>query len=375
MSFVIFHFYLLKVCNNEGCCDLPPLPTQTTTTPTTSSTAKPTTPSITLTTPSITPKTTPTTVPTTTPRTVTTTAPTTTPRTVTTTVPTTTPRAFTTTAPTTAGTPPPTTLSASTRPPQSAATKPDTNTPSIPYSCEAVGNFGNSDNISTFWNCYYSMEVFECMENQIFNDESKVCETDWKRYIRCDKIGFFRNPYDCHMFYVCYRNSPDSKFRVDFTRCGNDNKGHPMVFDEEQVTCVRENGQCHNRKLPYFGTTKAPRSQTTSSTDDKHFSEWAEKEANDVLRIIFDKNIDCLKEGLFRNPYDCHKFYNCSYEEDQDILLDIDFFSCKDKSLVFDNEQGKCIYHDKTALCKNNQIPIINDFNESDKEHKYQHYY
>ena len=218
------------------------------------------------------------------------------------------------------------------------------------------------------------MEIIECKANEFFDEVNSVCDSDWKRYIHCEKEGYFANPYNCHTFVMCY--GIVSQLRIAVMNCSKDSDGHLMVWDQQDTTCVRDIGQCQERALPDFQTTTALTSTlaTLSTTTVEQFSNWAEVERDVDYRIIYDKVIQCLEEGLFRNPYDCHKFYKCHYEKSGDTFLQIELYVCRDRELVFDNDRGQCVHHEETQSCSetNIQIPYIADnIHHSFEKYKY----
>ncbi len=228
--------------------------------------------------------------------------------------------------------------------------------------------------------------ILECREGDVFDESTEKCitesiklEPDWKQYISCEKEGFFHNPYNCHKYYRCFTLGNDPTLQLAFFNCPvND------VWDNLSQTCIPKSiyGECHD--LPLTKSTDSLISSTESElisteletistqitnittgleskmTTTQTFYTTLNVEINEIendleFEALYRKYIKCFKEGIFRNPFDCHKYYQC-YPDSEEIL----FFVCK-SHLVFDETNyRKCVHSNQTQECINKQLPDSN---------------
>ncbi|XP_076327753.1 uncharacterized protein LOC143234349 [Tachypleus tridentatus] len=74
-----------------------------------------------------------------------------------------------------------------------------------------------------------------------------------------------------------------------------------------------------------------------------------------VLPVLkYDSGLPCSRDGYFRNPYDCGKFYRCVDFEGNGKQFTVFSFNCSD-GLVFDEEKTTCNRANDTAPC--DQLP------------------
>ena len=223
-----------------------------------------------------------------------------------------------------------------------------TSTQSDQFVCPHSGDFPDERDASSYWHCSYEVEeILECDEHEIFDIWNEKCVFDWGRFIKCDKEGYFKNPYDCHKFYWCIKDLSSDRIEPTFLTCAEDTNGEPLVWDEEKVSCVRNKNdtiRCDDKPLPIDNTDKEAPNDSLLETDAE-------------FRHLYEMNIQCETIGQFRNPYDCHKYYRCYYKDKSDMFLDIEFYKCKDELMVFDEVTDHCVDHTKTSRCLNKQIP------------------
>jgi hypothetical protein len=261
-------------------------------------------------------------------------------------------------------------------------TDPITTTTHYQFSCTTFGNFSDKRSKHSYFSCDYEYVIHECREGDVFDETSEKCitelEPDWKQYISCEKEGFFRNPYKCHKFYRCFTLGNGPTLRLEFFNCSvND------VWDNLTQTCIPKliYGECHD--LPLTKSTDSlinsteselirTESETTSTettnittslesrmTKTQTFSTTPNVEINEIennieFEVLYRKYIKCSGEGKFRNPFDCHKYYQC-YSDSEEIS----FFVCKN-NLVFDKTNRECVNSDETEECINKQLPDSN---------------
>jgi len=151
-------------------------------------------------------------------------------------------------------------------------------------SCSAEGFFRNPYDCKRFYRCYYNTETerqegnlrigfFQCRDDMVFDNTAHTCvlasttakcenlmvphepedvkedkEPEYQKILKCETEGYFRNPYECHRFYRCYRNHhSESALNLALYVCG-----HGKVFDEVSKNCVphERTAECVNRQIP-----------------------------------------------------------------------------------------------------------------------------
>lgn len=73
--------------------------------------------------------------------------------------------------------------------------------------------------------------------------ESKVIP-ELKAEVLCKKVGYFRNPYDCSLYYRCYVDEFGRMILFDY----RDRPCSPgLIFDEKQEVCAfpYTTSECH----------------------------------------------------------------------------------------------------------------------------------
>jgi len=233
-----------------------------------------------------------------------------------------------------------------------------------------VGNFKypNDKTKRKYVSCKLKAIPMNCPSEQIFDEKLSHCvdipsttstttqtpptesltttvtEPNWSKLIPCRKEGYFRNPYNCSKFYQCYKNDKtETTLRFANFKCSSG-----LVFDEteEVQTCITQheysikfNESCKVIPLP-SDTTETP----VFSTSTEH---------------PYEKYLQCPNEGYFRDPYDCHNFYQCYYnrdENDKTKFYKTSLIRCP-LNLVFDVLHKACEYPENSVECNNKIIP------------------
>ncbi|XP_076309651.1 uncharacterized protein LOC143224971 [Tachypleus tridentatus] len=157
--------------------------------------------------------------------------------------------------------------------------------------------------------------------------------------IWCSEAGFFRHPENCHKFYRCVNltetGEPFAIYKFD---CPND-----LVFDETIESCNWPNKAplCDGQQTEIVIGNKNDKTSTTESSgyDQTSVSEPSQKPTNAS---------ECNKDGFFRDPNDCTRFYRCV--EQGQIFIKYEF-NCPDH-LVFDERHGVCNWASQAPLCQ-----------------------
>ncbi|XP_015913629.2 mucin-22 [Parasteatoda tepidariorum] len=203
---------------------------------------------------------------------------------------------------------------------------------------------------------------------------------------KCQDEGYFRNPSDCNRFYRCVDFSGEKQefVRYDF-KCPDG-----LVFDETNNVCnwPDQSAPCEGgsedkdntesskpsesstEKDAISTTTMSPSSSgrttqktrttttkptqapsTTEATTENQPSEDSSDSGDQKPKPDEGDSKDgCEKEGFFRNPEDCNKFYRCvDFSGDGAEFVRYDF-SCPD-GLVFDEENSVCNWPEDSAPC------------------------
>ncbi|KAH6943582.1 hypothetical protein HPB50_024769 [Hyalomma asiaticum] len=220
---------------------------------------------------------------------------------------------------------------------------------------------------------------------------------------QCTREGFFGHPDDCNKFYRCVSNGADSYVVYVFS-CGES-----LVWDEAQSTCnypYAVEGRCRNAapgpsEQPTFpeqpqgwpqqgagggqpggaspqqpqgwpspdtGGSRPPggsgggrpqpggtRPASTRPGDtrpcDNETTTGQQGGAGSAQGRPSNQNLPCPREGFYRNPQYCYKFYRCVKREGPGGF-DVYEFDCPD-GLVFDESQGNHLC--QGSHCQHNQ--------------------
>lgn len=260
-----------------------------------------------------------------------------------------------------------------------------------PFDChkfyECYRNKGDNQTVRiAFKECPFDIRgrqlVWDSNENTcVLQNKDKPCHNkklplpiNWSKYIQCEKAGHFQNPYDCRKYYQCkYVNGDPKIMEITFDECPIDYEDRQLIWSNEQKKCIiqKVSDKCIERSLDdnyiygktiEMNSTTNPRIITTSShlykkrLNEEKLIENSFKETDNHLEKIFVNTIECKTEGFFRNPYNCQKIFRCFYSNKNEVLMDIEFYSCTN-GLVFDNGLKKCMFGFETEKCLNEQIP------------------
>jgi len=158
-------------------------------------------------------------------------------------------------------------------------------------------------------------------EHKEVPEQPKEPEVVPEKVYSCSEAGVFADPEDESSFFRCYLKSAHIK-------CAEG-----LLFDKESHQCYKP--------IP-------------PETD-------------------FNKLVSCSKEGFFRNPYDCKRFYRCYFNDEVERtegFLRIGFFQCRD-DMVFDETAHTCVLAATTDICQNKQVPHEPEDVKEDKEPEY----
>jgi len=148
--------------------------------------------------------------------------------------------------------------------------------------CSQEGYFRNPYDCQRFYRCYFNDEsertaghlrvgFFKCNNEMVFDSVSHTCvpperadacnnrliphepvekeiqAPEFEKILECHNEGYFRNPYDCHLFYRCYYNGMSEDLHKALFACNN-----KQVFDEVSKNCVpsERTDACMNKQLP-----------------------------------------------------------------------------------------------------------------------------
>jgi hypothetical protein len=239
-----------------------------------------------------------------------------------------------------------------------------------------VGNFKYPNDKRKYVSCKLKAIPMNCPSEQIFDETLSHCvdirqnipsttstttqtpttesplttavtEPNWSKLIPCREEGYFRNPYNCSKFYRCYKNEEtETTLRFANFSC----LSH-LLFDETEKTCVTQQqyfikfGECKVKPLP-SDTIETPVLSTIASviTSTEH---------------PYEKYLECPHEGYFRDPYNCHNFYQCYYnrgENDKTKFSKTSLRRCP-LNLVFDESFATCANSENSGQCNNRIIP------------------
>ncbi|KAL0281172.1 UNVERIFIED_CONTAM: hypothetical protein PYX00_002236 [Menopon gallinae] len=194
------------------------------------------------------------------------------------------------------------------------------------FDCPGNGLFPDPEDCRKFYVCYGTVRKVTCRDG-FFNDETQTCVKEMPKRCRggettetqpsttphpeeytCPGNGLFRDPKNCHRFYVCY-GTPR------LITCQNNN-----YFNEETKTCEEEMPeQCRE---DYNGTSETKPSSTPQP-----------------------EGFTCPGQGIFADPSDCRKFYVC-YGTARQV-------SCR--SGTYFNEETKNCDSERPARCDGDQ--------------------
>jgi hypothetical protein len=146
------------------------------------------------------------------------------------------------------------------------------------------------------------------------------------------------------------------------------------VWDNLSQTCIPKSiyGECHDLPLPkstdsLINSTELETISTqitnittgfeSKMTTTQTFSTTLNVEINEIendieFETLYRKYIRCQAEGIFRNPFDCHKYYQC-YSDSKEIS----FFVCKNHLVFDETNYRKCVHSNETQECINKQLP------------------
>lgn len=239
------------------------------------------------------------------------------------------------------------------------------------FRCRQVGLYSHPTNCGKFYRCvikegrrhHYALFTLSCPPNLAYNERTKSCSvfpvssqclsliknSNSSKYIRhhsqsiskfnCKKEGIFRHPDDCRKFYRCADYDGDRKSLTAFEYSCPKN----LLFNEKLGTCDwpdftpscdtsslnKEHIRTHTKKKD----TKL--SQTTKANDDKQKY----------------SSFKCVREGFFRDPDNCRKFYRCVNYSKSGKRFRAYEFKCP-KKLVFDHRLNTCNWPNKEISCE-----------------------
>ncbi len=245
-----------------------------------------------------------------------------------------------------------------------------------PNYCQKVGNFKypNDKTKRKYVSCQLKAIPMNCPSEQIFDENMSHCvdirqtttstttqtpttesltttvtEPNWSKLIPCREEGYFQNPYNCSKFYRCYKNEEtETTLRFANFSC----LSH-LLFDEteKEPTCVPQEqyftkfGECKVKPLPSHTTETAIFSTIASVTTSTEHP--------------YEKYLECTHEGYFRDPYNCHNFYQCYHsrgENDKNVFSKTSLRKCP-LNLVFNELLATCANPENSVQCNNKIIP------------------
>lgn len=204
-----------------------------------------------------------------------------------------------------------------------------------------------------------------------------------KKKPTCDKEGFFRHPDSCYRFYRCVHLNDTDEYVVYEFNCPEG-----LVFDERYSTCNwpadappcdgavsdgdsrspnakpddhSASGSDGNTKpgddeaKPPSGS-KQPSQQGGGSGSESADTQDQSQSGTGQGTTPEQSGLPCSKDGFFRNPRDCRKFYRCvevnSDSGDGDYA--VYQFDCPE-GLVFDERYSTCNWPDAAPPCVGGQ--------------------
>jgi hypothetical protein len=104
------------------------------------------------------------------------------------------------------------------------------------------------DNVAT--TCMQAENTAKCENREIPNEPEapQIVVPEYEKLLKCEHEGYFRNPYQCSLFYRCYYNdNTEHDLNLALFKCENG-----LVFDEVSKNCVsaERSAVCHNKPLP-----------------------------------------------------------------------------------------------------------------------------
>lgn len=220
--------------------------------------------------------------------------------------------------------------------PQDQTTRSSTSTTSSSsdeFQCQEEGFFKHPTDCRKYYECKRDEETgelvkidCECPEGQVWDNDGWYCNAadlsppcESGSSFRCREEGFFRDPEDCTKYYQCNRTGPgENDFTSERHQCDDG-----LVFDEEGRYC-----NAPELSEPCDGSSSTS-SGNTSSESPRGTSPGTSAASG-----------ECTREGFFRNPDDCTKYYLCSRNNETGEFEKTDY-SCPD-GRIFDEGSNYC---------------------------------
>ncbi|XP_013794837.1 dentin sialophosphoprotein-like [Limulus polyphemus] len=250
-------------------------------------------------------------------------------------------------------------------PSDSGSTEESVSTPSGSNSTEEEGTSSPSDSGSAE-DSDSSAESDEITQDETSSssDNSDTPQDSVKdvESIFCYEPGFFRHPSNCSKFYRCVNTSLEGPpYYIYFYECP---KG--LWFDESYYSCnwpymvpscntddssVIQKGKDSDLRSKVPGKSEThvafySHPSRNAIQNDNHRGGFLTAINPDVSRLV------CLREGFFRHPNNCKKFYGCSDLTGTAMTFNVLQYDCPDE-LVFDEATCSCRLPQFAPPCEN----------------------
>ncbi|OQR74195.1 hypothetical protein BIW11_09233 [Tropilaelaps mercedesae] len=211
----------------------------------------------------------------------------------------------------------------------------NTTPPELP--CPGSGIYKHPTNCSQLYRCMpnsqggFTAFVSACPDKKVWDSKRAICDIPSKVLIPC---GFL-----VHETPGISTRHPTEATSVSLV------SAEPATFTPSDSSLLTQ------KPL----TTVVPPSTTLygeiSLDEGKFIGKSMSGESNSTA-----KNLTCSRNGVFRNPYDCHQFYTCTFSSGTQTYQ-INHFNCPEK-LVFDERISRCAWSNRAHLCKGSAVAV-----------------